>query len=135
MEAEDPNGVPVIAVINQEMLEWDAKASHPWIMVVEIAYDGKDRNGMPDKKTNELMGRFEDELTAQLPHSAGYLHLGRETYNNKREIYFACKEFRAVSKTTAMTIGQYQHRLAVSYDIYKDRYWRSLDQYRQSRTI
>jgi len=135
MEAEDANGLPVIAVSNQDILEWDAKASHPWMMIVEINYDAKGRNGMPDKKTNELMNLFEDELTAQLPHSAGYLNLGRETYNNKREIFFACKEFRNVSKATAMIIGQYQQRLVASYDIYKDRYWRSLDHFRQSRTI
>jgi len=135
MEAEGPNGLPVIAVINQDMLEWDAKASHPWIIVVEIAYDGKGRNGMPDKKTNVLMNRFEDELTAQLPHSGGHLYLGRETFDSKREIYFACKEFRIVSKAAAQTIAQYQQRLEVTYDIYKDRYWRSLDQYRKSRTI
>lgn len=135
MEAEDAEGLPVIAVINQDILEWDAKASHPWMMVVEIDYDGKGRNGMPDKRTNELMDLFEEELSTKLPHSAGYLNPGRETYNNKRAIFFACKEFRYVSKATAAVIGQYQGRLEVSYDIYKDRYWRSLDHFRQSRTI
>jgi len=135
MEAEDASGMPVIALINQDILEWDAKASHPWMMIIGIDYDGKNRNGMPDQKTSELMNQFEDELTAQLSHSAGYLNLGRETYNNKRDIFFACKEFRTVSKATAMVISQYQKWLEVSYDIYKDRYWRSLDHFRQSRTI
>ncbi|HEY8968971.1 MAG TPA: DUF695 domain-containing protein [Puia sp.] len=135
MEAEDASGLPVIALINQDILEWDAKASHPWMMIIGIDYDGKDSNGMPDQKTSELMNQFEDELTAQLSHSAGYLNLGRETYNNKRDIFFACKEFRTVSKATAMVISQYQKWLEVSYDIYKDRYWRSLDHFRQSRTI
>jgi hypothetical protein len=135
MEAEDTGGMPVIAVVNQRILEWDAKASHPWMMVVEINYDGKHRNGMPDKKTNELMDLFEDALNAQLPQTGGYLNLGRETYKNQRSIFFACKEFRNVSKATATVISQYQQRLEVSYDIYKDRYWRSLDHFRKSRTI
>lgn len=135
MEAEDHNGVPVIAVINQDILDWDAKASHPWMMVIEIDYDGKGRNGMPDKKASELMNQFEDDLTAQLTSSAGYLSLGRETYNNKRAIFIACKEFRNASKITAMVIGQYGQRLEISYDIYKDKYWRSLDHFRKASTM
>jgi hypothetical protein len=135
MNATDADGLPVVASINQNILEWDAKASHPWMLVIEIPYDGEGRNGMPEKKTTDLMNQFEDELTAQLPHSAGYLHLGRETYNSKREIYFACKEFRIVSRAVARHIAQYQHRLAASYEIYKDRYWRSLDHFRRSNTM
>jgi hypothetical protein len=135
MEAEDSNNLPVIAVINQDILEWEAKASHPWMMTIEISYDGTGRNGMPEKKVTEVMYQFEDELAPQLSDSEGYLYLGRETYNGKRTIFFACKEFRRVSKVTAALIGQYQGRLDISYDIYKDRYWMSLNQFRKARIL
>ena len=132
MEATDMDDLPVVAVINQGLLEWEAKASHPWMMTVEIVYDGEGRNGLPDKYTSEMMLQFEDELTPQLPDSEGYLNLGRETYKGKRTIFFACKEFRRVSRVTAALIDQYKGQLDISYEIYKDKYWMSMNQFREN---
>jgi Family of unknown function (DUF695) len=129
-EAKDEQGMPSVALINQDLLDWDAQASHPWMMVVEISFDGTDRNGMPDRSTSSTMDLFEDTLTRQLPDSEGYLNLGRETYDGKRTIYFACKEFRRSSKAAALLINQYQDRLKLSYDIYKDKYWMSLNRFK-----
>lgn len=132
MEAKDKDDRPLVAVINQDILEWEAKASHPWMMAIEIVFNGAGRNGMPDTSASEAMSRFEDELASQLPDHEGYLYLGRETYNGKRTIFFACKEFRRVSKVTAMLIARYRGRLAISYDIYKDKYWMSLNYFKDN---
>lgn len=126
MEAEDENGLPVFAIINQDLISWDAKASHPWMMVVEIKFDGG-KEGLPDEKTNNLMNAFEDEILKLLPDVEGYLNIGRETYNGTRTIYFACKEFRHASKTVKTTISKYEDRLNISYDIFKDKYWMTLN--------
>ena len=32
-------GLPLIAVINTDLLQWDGKASHPWILQMEMKYD------------------------------------------------------------------------------------------------
>jgi len=130
LEAEDKEGLPLIAVVNRELLEWDAKASHPWMMVIEISFDGKGRNGMPDKATSSVMDDLEDELAQQLTDAEGYLNLGRQTYKGERAIFFACKEFRRSSKITADLINQYHGRLDIKYDIYKDKYWMSMDRFR-----
>lgn len=127
MEAEDENGAPVYAIINQDLMNWDAKASHPWMVIIEIRFDGKDNEGMPNEADNNLMNEFEDEVLSKLPDSEGYLNIGRETYNNMRCIYFACKEFKQSSKTIAGLIAAYKDRLDVSYDIFKDKYWMAVN--------
>jgi hypothetical protein len=130
MEAQDNDGLPVLASIKCELLEWELKASHPWMMVIEITYDGKKRKGLPGDDTLTAMNLFEDILEQQLPGHEGYLNLGRQTYNGTRIIYFACKEFRRSSKTAAALIHQHQGRLTMTYDIYKDKYWMSLNRFR-----
>jgi len=129
LEAQDEKGLPVLAIIDKALLNWDAKPSHPWMMTIEITYDGKDTNGMPSADMYALMSQFEDELMKSLPDAEGYLNLGRETYNNKRTSYFACKEFRQSSKKTQTLIKNYKQKLNIEYDLYKDKYWRTMNRY------
>jgi hypothetical protein len=131
LEAEDEDGFAVVAVVNQDLLAWDAKPSHPWMMVMEIKYEGGD-SGLPDEETAQLMQQFEDDLLEKLPDSEGYLQLGRETHKGERTIYYACKEFRHVSKTTAAAIYDYQEMLDIDYDIYKDKYWMTMERFKAS---
>lgn len=134
LEAEDKDGLPIIAVVNQELLDWDAKPSHPWMVVVTFEYnDGN--NGMPDQETYELMNKFEDELISRLPDSEGNLNLGRQTYKSERKIYLACKEFRHSSKTIVELIHSYRDRLSVSYTIYRDKYWMTMNRFSNSKDI
>ncbi|HMI63019.1 MAG TPA: DUF695 domain-containing protein [Puia sp.] len=131
LEAKDEKGLPSIALVNQELLDWDAKASHPWMMVIELSYKPIN-NGMPDKGISAALNRFEDELVRLLADSEGYLNLGRDTYNSKRSIYFACKEFRHASKTVHGLLQKYSGEVEITYDIYKDKYWRTMNRYRSS---
>ncbi len=128
LEATDQNGLPMVAILNQELLQWDAKASHPWIMTITITYKPVN-NGMPDRDTSEVMNQFEDELQTELTDAAGHLNLGRETYNSTRTIYFACNEFRHVSRVTADHILRYNNQLSASYKIYKDKYWMTMNRF------
>ena len=130
-EGKDKKGNPSVGIINHELLTWDATPSHPWMLMIEIKYDGKSRNGMPGKETQALMTQFEEELTAQLPDHAGYLNLGRETYNSIRTIYFACNEFRNASKATHAVATKYADKLNITYDIFKDKYWVMMDKFKQ----
>jgi hypothetical protein len=127
-EAKDNEGFVSIALLNNALLEWDVKASHPWMTVIEISYKSSGK-GMPDKATSTLMNSFEEELSALIPDKEGYLNLGRETYKGKRTIYFACKEFRHVSKTIAALIHTYQQQININYEIYKDKYWKTMNRF------
>ncbi|MFH6997322.1 DUF695 domain-containing protein [Flavobacterium sp. FlaQc-57] len=127
----EDNGV-LIAIINTDVLKWDKKASHPWILSVEVLFDGTKNNGMPDDKTYKMLGDIEDELMVDLRDRDGYLNIGRETTNNKRKVYFACKEFRKPPKVLDTIIKKYGQNLEISYEIYKDKYWQSFSHYEQN---
>jgi hypothetical protein len=131
MQAKLKSGNILLAVINVDVLNWDAKASHPWITTVEIAYDGNANGGMPDKETMAEMELIEDEITTQLIDREGYLNIGRQTAENIREIYFACKEFRKPSRVLHGLIQERSTDLKMSYEIYKDKYWHSFDRFIQ----
>ncbi|WP_316788776.1 DUF695 domain-containing protein [Pedobacter frigoris] len=130
-EAESKDGQPFLAMLNMGLLNWDAKASHPWMMAIEIKYDGRQNSGLPDQQTFELLNEMEDELMLRLSPEDGYLNVGRETGDGLRTIYFACKEFRKPAKAVYDIEQAYAGRLNISYEIYKDKYWRSLARYEQ----
>lgn len=131
LEATLKSGNPLIATINTDLLEWDAKASHPWILEVIFEFEGKE-NGFPEKEDLSTMNTFEDEIMEELKDFEGYLNIGRETANNKRYIYFACKDYRKPCKIVDGFIKKYQDKITVFQECYKDKYWRSLERFRKT---
>lgn len=129
LEATMENGLPLVAIVNSDLLKWDGKASHPWIAVVEIKYNGKDSDGMPDKPTYGLLNEIEEKIMKELKDSDGYLNVGRETVDAVRRVYFACIEFRKPSKTLHGIKKEYENKITVDFDIYKDKYWQSFNRF------
>jgi hypothetical protein len=127
--AELENGNQLVAIMNTGLLEWDAKASHPWVLVVTIPYDGTQRNGMPDADTYQLLNQLEDEIVAGLPDHEGYLNVGRQTADSSREIYFACQDFRKPSKVLYQLQQNYAGTLDLEYSLYKDKYWQTFERF------
>jgi hypothetical protein len=130
LEREDQEGLASISVMNSDLLKWDAKASHPWMTVISIDYTktkGMIANGMPGEEQYDAFNKLQEDLNPQLIDSAGYLNLGRETYKGESRIFYACRDFRTVSKVIDRTIRSHQAKLACSYDIYKDKYWRTMN--------
>jgi hypothetical protein len=128
LEGELKNGKPMIASINTDLLKWDSKASHPWMLNVEIKYNGNDK-GMPDKETFELLNEIEDNVTGELKDFDGFLYLGRQTLNNSRDFFIACKDFRKPSKVLRQIQQKFAARITIDYDIFKDKYWSSLNRF------
>ncbi|HTJ11721.1 MAG TPA: DUF695 domain-containing protein [Dinghuibacter sp.] len=114
------NGLPLIAMVNQDLLRWDSKPSHPWMTVIDIAYTVSN-NGMPSTDSSEAMNAFED----QLPKQTGWLNLGRETGDGHRKIYIASNEFRKISEVVANLIAGHRN-LKIDYSITRDKYWLAL---------
>ena len=98
LEAELESGNKLFATINTGLLNWENKASHPWLLTIEITYEGEGNNGMPDEITYKLLDELENEVLEELKDYDGYLYIGRQTANSVREIYFACKDFRKPAK-------------------------------------
>ncbi|MBB6499140.1 DUF695 domain-containing protein [Pedobacter cryoconitis] len=129
LEAKLTNGNPLIAVINTELLTWDRKASHPWILNFILQYGAEDTIGLPDRQTYKLIDEIEDDLINELKSFEGYLNIGRETAGGTREIYFACKEFRNSSKIAYKIQQKYINQIKISYEIFKDKYWQCFNHY------
>ena len=128
-EAELPNGNGLIAIMNTTLLNWEGKASHPWLAFLTIKYDGEEYGGMPDKEDYQLMDKIEDEIMGQMKDTEGYLNLGRQTADNEREVYFACTEFRLPSKVLYEIQQKYNAQFEIKYEIYKDKYWKWFEQF------
>ena len=127
LEVELENGNMLFALVNTDLMNWDGKASHPWLLHVEVKYgDGIDNNGMPETEVSELLTEFEDELGLHLKDSDGYLTLCHTTGEGERSIYFACKEFRAPAKVLDNIIPRYPDKVQIKFDVYKDKYWQTL---------
>ena len=132
LEAKLKNGNPLIAAINTDLLRWENKASHPWILKVEIKYYGADNNGMPGNEIYKLLAVLENDLSGKLKDFEGYLNIGRQTADSAREIYFACKDFRKPSRVMHDIAGKYSSKFSITYDVYKDKYWQSFDHFVKS---
>lgn len=131
LEAELQSGNKLIATINTDILKWDKKASHPWILNINIKYNGQGNNGMPDEDTYQNLNKIEEKILSKLKDFDGYLNIGRQTADGEREIYFACRDFRKPSKVIYELMCN-EPGLDISYDIYKDKYWRSFDRFVQN---
>ena len=129
LEAELKSGNKLIATINTDILNWENKASHPWILTVEIKYNGEDYNGMPDEDTYQLLDEIGNEILKELKDSDGFLNIGRQTADGVREIYFACEDFRKPSKVLNEVQKKYRQESELTYDIYIDKYWQSFKRF------
>jgi len=126
-EGKMNDGSYYIGTLNSNLLAWEYKASHPWFIVIKLEFDSE--NGLPDDAMAEKLNYFEDNLLELLTSKNGNLYLGRETNNGRREIYFACRDFRNASKVLYQT--QKIHLLTedFTYEIYKDKYWTTVKHY------
>jgi hypothetical protein len=129
LEAELESGNALIAVINMDLLQWNRKASHSWILSVEIPYDGSNNNGMPEEDTFKQLDEIEEQIMTELKDFEGYLNIGRQTAKNVREIYFACTDFRKPSRVLFEVQKQYTGQFEISYNIFKDKYWQSFNRF------
>jgi len=129
LEAYHEDNSLLIAIINTDLLKWDNKVSHPWVLKIEIPYKAVIGNGMPDDNTRLLLDGIENDITSELKDIEGYLNIGRQTTKNVREIYFACIDFRKPSKVLHKTQKKFESQFAISYEIYKDKYWRSFNRF------
>jgi hypothetical protein len=126
-EATLTNGHPIIATINTDLLKWDAKASHPWILSIKASFLGNEF-GMPNQTTQDLLTIVENKLLEELRDERGYLYIGHETTNGTREIFFACKDFRKPVKVVDQIVPHYDE-LNFVYELYKDKYWQTFSHF------
>lgn len=132
LEAELESGSMLVAVVNTNLLNWDRQASHPWLAIMTIKYDGSNNNGMPNNTDYEYLGNIEEEIMTFLKAKDGHLNVGRQTSKNERAIYFACKDFREPSKVFNEIQKKYGEKYEIEFEIYKDKYWQTFERFKQN---
>lgn len=130
LEAKLESGNKLIAVVNSQLLNWDSKASHPWIAVITFKYNRNARHGMPNENDYKRLNEIEESIMRELLDKDGYLNIGRQTANNERDIYFACKDFRKPSEVFFQIQKDNCDNFEIEFDIYKDKYWQSFERFK-----
>ncbi|GHM99167.1 hypothetical protein WSM22_06570 [Cytophagales bacterium WSM2-2] len=128
-EGETEKGHIVISEVNSSILAWGRSASYPWISRVIIKYGDASKGELPDQATHILMKEIETEITNQLNEVTPCLCVAADTHDGVREIYFVCKDFRKPSRIIDEVLRKDSSRFEITYDIYKDKYWRTFDKY------
>jgi len=128
LEATLQNGAPLVGVVNQDLLAWPDKPSHPWLVRMDIFYTSDNDSGMPNNIDYEAMDLLEEGLMQELRDVDGYLNIGRQTADGVREVFFAGKDFRKPVAIINQIQQQYANSsLKIDFTVYKDKYWKSLD--------
>ncbi len=84
---------------------------------------------MPDQSTADSLNAIEDKIIAQLPDHEGYLNIGRQTSENLRSIFMACRDFRKPSKVLEAIEKEFKGSFQIEFEIFKDKYWRSVERF------
>ncbi|RFM32464.1 DUF695 domain-containing protein [Chitinophaga silvisoli] len=129
LTAEDPNGIPMLLVVNAGAMQYEYPASYPWILEYILKYPDDDNAGLPGEKTMVLMETIEEEIRTLLA-GGDFMDIGRVTSENRRSIYFTCREFRGPVKAADVVSKKYEQQIEIEWDVYKDKYWQSLDIFR-----
>jgi hypothetical protein len=124
------NGLPLVAVVNNRVLDWKYQTSHPWIAEIEFHYDGTNNDGMPDEEAFQSMKNIEDKINKLLTVQDGFIYIGSETADSLRLIYYACIEFRSPSKALHEIRQSCSETLKMEYEIFKDKYWQCLKRFK-----
>lgn len=135
LNATTAAGNPVMIAVNSGPMEWNESAAHPWLLKINIKYNSDRKDGLPEPDTNPILYDIEDIFLEELPLNEGYIWLGRETYDGNRFLYMACRDFRQPSRVAEYVADQYSQGFTIEWEIYKDKYWVSLESFRAKNWI
>ncbi len=128
LEGETPEGMPAVAMVNEQLLRWDAKPSHPWVLAIHLEYTPQEQ-GMPAPETLQMLTRIEDEIERYLPDWDGYLNVARQTFDGCRTVHFACRHFHKPALVLHDVAARYKEQTSIKWEIFKDKYWQSLSSF------
>lgn len=128
LEGETPEGMPAVAMVNEPLLRWDAKPSHPWVLAIHLDYTPVEQ-GMPAPETVQMLTRIEEEIERYLPGWDGYLNVARQTFDGCRTIHFACRHFHKPALVLHDMATRYGGQIGIKWEIFKDKYWQSMSSF------
>ncbi len=127
-QAQSQQGNTVVLLANTALLGWDRKASHPWILKLQVNYEPLE-NGLPAEGVRVAMDMMHEQMIQLLPGEEGNLFVVRNTGEGRRVAYFACRDFRQPSRVLMQVEKEWGDRLRLDADIYQDKYWQTFKPY------
>ena len=117
------DGFPVIMKFVNELPAKQIMNKFPFLVVVSWKYDGKERNGMPEKAVNERMIILEDAIEDSMKSSNIFTHAYSRTGNNLKEfVYYGTNQedfMRLLNKTL-----ENHEEYPIEITFYKDKEWK-----------
>ena len=123
----ESEGKKVLGTCNSELIKWDKKATHPWMVVIMVDFGPYQKSGLPTSDLLDEIQAFEDNLEEKLPDSDGYLQVGKTSGKGERTIYYACKEFYLPIQILEELRDQYPFNY--DYEVFKDKYWKCMEMF------
>ncbi|MFU2093040.1 hypothetical protein [Ornithobacterium rhinotracheale] len=119
----------IVAVANQDVLQWEGKSSYPWMLALELSFPENLSTDALFNLLNQIEDEIEEEINQVFQDKKEMVFVCRETIPNLRTIFYACKDFRKATKIVDGICQKYQQEIDSSFDIYKDKYWRSVERF------
>jgi len=79
------DGLPLIAVIDMRLRDYEPKSATPWVLTVSTQY-ATDANGLPSDDEIPALDSWQDEVMRQIADDG--IFAGRVTWNGRRELIY-----------------------------------------------
>jgi len=124
--------VPIVSSVNKNLIHWEFKTSHPWILsvILNIMDDSYPTEDHSQEKV--IINKIQKDIDQLLPENKGYIFIGWHKIEGNIEIFYACQEYRRPSAALREIEANYAGQIDVKYDLVKDKYWRMFEWYASS---
>jgi len=125
LEAQLPNGKPVIGSINKAYKNFNNKTAYPWCLKINIALESKNctENGLPNKQESDIANRFEDQLLKEIKTLAIAHYIGHLYNDTFLDVYIYLDNPEKVQKYLQSQINKKGITRPIAYEIKKDIGW------------
>ena len=119
------DGMYAIMVVNHALKDYGLKDEFPWHLWIDIEIEHTGEDGLPDGVEAEILNGLEDEIHGKLKEVCEILHVGRMTWNSRRELFYYLNDPEAAHQTLQVIISGSPKR-EFEYEMRKDAGWESV---------
>jgi Family of unknown function (DUF695) len=120
------DGMYAIMIVNHALKDYGFKDEFPWHLWIDIQIEGTGEDGLPDGAEAEILNGLEDEIQRKLKEVCDILHVGRMTWNSRRELFYYLNDPEAAHQTLQTIIAGNPKR-EFQYEMREDAAWESVD--------
>jgi hypothetical protein len=115
-------GMYGIMIVNHALKGYRFKDEFSWHLWLDIEIKNTGEDGLPDEEEAEILNGFEDKLYGKLKEVCDILHIGRMTWNSRRELFYYLNDPEAAHQTLQAIIAGEPKR-EFQYEMSRDSDW------------